>query len=156
MCGPAIEIEPWQAISIFGWFDQPRRYLSWEDVKNKNLSWRLLRCEYKFLPEKLYELQPDKAEWIKRGQLCLADVADMAVFPINPISDLGADVAEVWNMKWSPEAMSGMGITFEQLHENGMSAQVMLHFGYPLSGWQRLGLRSEHVTQEMARGLVCP
>ena len=106
-------------------------------------------------PEKLYELQPDRQNGSSAGSSVSPMSPIWLCFHINPISDLGADVAEVWNMKWSPEPGS-MGITFEQLHENGMSAQVMLHFGYPLSGWQRLGLRSEHVTQEMARGFGLP
>lgn len=139
-----------QSVQIFGWWDQPREYLSWEDVKTKSLSWRYLRLSMHFTPQELHLLQPDKEEWLKRGQLTLHDVSDMTVFPINPFTDMRADIAEVWNMRWHPELLAGMNVTYEQLKEHGMSDGIMLQFGFSLSAWQRLGLKSKHATANLA------
>ena len=142
----AIKLTPAQSIRIFGWWDQPREYLSWEDVKAKALSWRGLRVEHGFSAEELRQLQPDKEEWIKRGQLTLSDVGDMRNFPVHPFHDLRADLGEVWGMRWPPETLIAMGITFHELREHGMSDAIMGHFGFPLSAWQRLGMRPDDVT----------
>ena len=135
-----------QSIKLFGFWDQPREYATWDDIKHKQLSWRALRVEHGFAPEELHSLQPDKEEWIKRGQLTLADVADMRCFPVHPFRDLRADLGEVWNMRWPPELLQAMGVTFHELREQGMTEAIMAHFGFPLSAWQKLGLRADDVT----------
>jgi hypothetical protein len=153
----AMKLTPNQSIRIFGWWDQPREHLSWEDVKSKVLSWRVLRVEHGLSADELQRLQPDKQEWIKRGQLTLTDVGDMRGFPVHPFRDLCADLGEVWSMKWPPETLITMGVTFQELRERGMTDAIMCHFGFPLSAWQRLGLRAEHVTEGMSTvfGLSC-
>jgi hypothetical protein len=107
-----MKLTPKQSILIFGWFDQPREHMNWDDVKTKSLSWHELRLQYNFTAEELHTLQPDKEEWMKRGQLTLHDVLDMNVFPVNPFDDMRADLAEVWNMHWSPEALASMKISY--------------------------------------------
>lgn len=108
-------------------------------------SWRTLRLQYDFSAEDLKQIQPDKSEWVKRGQLTLHDCQDMRVFPINPFVDLGADIGEVWSMHWSTDMLASMGVTFTQMRERGLSAQVMHAFRLPLSAWQQLGLAAQHV-----------
>lgn len=141
-----MKLTPEQSIKIFGWWDQPREYMNWDDVKTKELSWRDLRLVYGFSALELKRLQPDKDEWLKRSSLSMHDVWDMHVFPVNPFSDFRADLAEVWRMKWPPETLQSMGVTFTQLQEEGMSPEIMRQFGFSLSAWQKLGLRDCHVT----------
>ena len=152
--GPAwpIEVSPLQSIKIFGLWDQPRRIVLWEDIRGH--SWRALRFDFGFTPEQLQRLQPDKKEWIARGSLTLHDVADMSLFPINPFTDLKADLAEVWSMQWSPEALAAMGVTYDQLAHAGMTPVVMAHFGFPLSAWVQLGLAPRHVASEQHARVV--
>lgn len=145
-----MQLSPEQSIQIFGYWDQPREFLSWEDVKTKSLSWRDLRVRLKCSAKDLHKLQPDKEEWLKRGQLTLADAWDLSVFPVNPFTDLRADLAEVWQMQWSADALLAMGVTYEQLRQQGMSEDIMSQFGFPLSAWQKLQLRADHVTPRMA------
>lgn len=151
-----MELSATQSIHFFGWWDQPRTVLSWEDVKARCLSWRKLRDHYGFSVYDLQRLQPDKVEWIKRGALTLHDMSDMAVFPINPIADMHADLAEVWSMHWTPEQMADMGMTFPQMRQSGLNSQIMTHFGFSLSAWIQLGFGSEHVAEmrEDEMGLV--
>ena len=145
-----MKLTPLQSIRLFGWWNQPREYATWDDVKDKELSWRALRIEHGFRPDELHTLQPDKEEWIKRGQLTLSDVADMRCFPVHPFRDLRADLGEVWNMRWPPEILHAMGVTFHELREQGMSDAIMPHFGFTLSAWQKLGLRADDVTPGIA------
>lgn len=145
-----MQLTPEQSIQIFGYWDQPREFLSWEDVKSKSLSWRDLRVNYGCTAKQLHRMQPDKHEWLRRGNLAIGDAWDLVIFPVNPFEDLRADLAEVWHMRWPVDALVSMGVTYEQLRQNGMSEDIMRQFGFPLSGWQKLSLRSEHVTPNMA------
>jgi len=145
-----MKINPEQSIKLFGWWDQPRSYVNWNDIKSKQLSWKTLRLEFGFTAEELYTLQRDKEEWIKRGQLTLYDVSDMRMFPIHPFKDMRADIGEIWNMKWSPDLLYEMGVTYEEMRDEGLSVEIMKHFGFPLSCWQKLGLKASHVTAEMS------
>lgn len=140
-----IEINALQSVRIFGWWDQPRTFLSWEDIKSKQLSWKRLRLYFDFPAEDLKRVQPDKNEWIKRGALTLNDLPDMIIFPINPFEDLGADLAEVWNMGWSVEMLQQMNVRYDDMIVRGLSPQLMAYFNIPLSGWQKLGFCSSHV-----------
>lgn len=142
-----MELTAAQSIAFFGWWDQPRTVLAWDDVKARCLSWRRLRDQYHYSAADLQGLQPSKTEWIKRGALTLRDLHEMAAFPVNPITDMHADLAEVWSMHWTPEQMAEMGITFAQMKACGLNAQIMTHFGFSLSAWTQLGLAAEHVLE---------
>jgi hypothetical protein len=86
----------------------------------------------------LKTIQPDKSEWILRGQLTLHDLPDMLVFPVNPYTDMCADIGEVWSMGWPVELQIMMGVTYSQMHTRGLTPQIMSYFNFPLSQWQAL------------------
>lgn len=92
-----------------------------------------------FTALELHTLQPDKSEWVKRGALTLHDMLDMTVFPLNPISDMHADLAELWSMQWTVEELVRMDVTFSQIKMCGLNHRIMMHFGFPLSAWSKLG-----------------
>jgi len=140
-----MELTATRSIAFFGWWDQPRTVLAWDDVKARCLSWRKLRDQYHFSAAELQGLQPCKVEWINRGALTLHDLHEMAAFPINPITDMHANLAEVWAMHWTPEQMVAMGMTFAQMKGCGLNCKIMTHFGFSLSAWTQLGLSAEHV-----------
>jgi len=133
-----MEINALQSVRLFGLWDQPRSVVSWDDLKAFGHSWRMLRTQYEFSATDLKTIQPDKAEWILRGQLTLHDLPDMLVFPINPYTDMGADIGEVWSMGWPVELQVMMGVTYGQMHTRGLTPQIMSYFNFPLSQWQAL------------------
>lgn len=146
-----IEVSAQQSLRIFGLWDQPRTLCTWADIKALGLSWRELRTDLGLLAEELHRLQPDKKEWISRGRLTLHDLPDMTCFPINPFEDLGADLGEVWSMRWSLAELAGMAVTYEQMRASGITTQIMQWFDWPLSAWVELGFSAEHVDgEEMA------
>lgn len=114
-------------------------------MKKLTKSWRQLRRDFGFSPEELKRIQPDKKEWIQRGALTLHDLPEMAIFPINPFKDLGADIAEVWSMHWSVDDLAQMDVSFQDMRKRGLSAQIMHHFQIPLSGWLKLKINSNDV-----------
>ena len=130
-----IQLDAIQSIGVFGLWDQPRTIMTWNDVVEKNLSWRYMRHKLGLTAAQLKTIQPDKSEWIQRINLTLHDLPDMCVFPINPFEDLGADLAEVWSMRWSISALVRMGVTYEQMKQRGLSPQMMSYFQIPLTGW---------------------
>ena len=134
-----------QSVQIFGWWDQPRTIVVWDDLKHNNLSWRKLRTEYGFSARDLHTIQPQVREWVARGQLTLHEVCDMSIFPVNPFTDLGADLGEVWSMKWSAEELASMGVTYDQMLVRGITPEIMRCFSFPLSSWMRLGFERRHV-----------
>ena len=139
-----LEVSATQSIAIFGWFDQPRKIVAWDDLTKNNWSWRRLRHELGFTPRELYRIQSDKQAWITRGQLTLHDLPDMTIFPVNPFTDMQADLGEVWSMKWQPILLSEMGVNYDQLKARGLSSTIMHHFNFSLSSWFSLGFRKHH------------
>ena len=139
-----MEISAAQSIKIFGMWDQPRVILLWDDVKAQCLTWRRLRADYAFSAAQLKTLQPDRSEWINRGALTLYEMLDMTVFPVNPLVDMRADLAEMWSMRWTPDQLSSMHVTYDQMRVRGLTPSLMKHFNYPLSGWMTLGFQHSH------------
>ena len=52
---------------------------------------------------------------LQRGGIQVADLIDMVVFPVNPLTDFGVDLAELWHLRCSTQTLISMGITFEHL-----------------------------------------
>jgi len=69
----AVLISAVQSVKIFGFWRQPVLTLSWTDIKQHNLTWRQLRA-LGLEAEMLKRVQPDKAEWIQRGGIQVADL----------------------------------------------------------------------------------
>ena len=139
----ALRINAFQSVQLFGLKRQPILTLSWSDVKVENFTWRFLRS-LDIPAQDLHKMQPDKHEWLQRGGVCIEDLKDMHVFPVNPLTDFAVDLAELWNMQLSVEEMVKMGITYEQLVHKGISPGIMTAFHFPLSAWASLGFRTEH------------
>ena len=127
----ATTLTPAQSVSLFGWFRQPILTLSWDDVKHEGFTWRQMR-NLGLSAEQLRAVQPDKQEWIQRGGLQPHDIPDMTIFPVNPLSDYGMDLAELWDLKLSPQKMQEMDISFDHLLKKGMNALLMHAFAFPL------------------------
>ena len=138
-----VSVSALQSIKVFGFWRQPVLVLSWTDVKNLNLTWRYLRT-LGIDAQSLKNLQPDKNEWIQRGGIQLSDLHDMLVFPVNPLTDFGVDLAELWQIRCNTSTLVSMGITFDQLIAKGITAQIMAAFALPLSDWTELGFRIHH------------
>jgi len=139
----ALRINAFQSVQLFGLKRQPILTLSWSDVKVENFTWRFLRS-IDIAAQDLYKMQADKHEWLQRGGVCIDDLKDMSVFPVNPLTDFAVDLAELWNMQLSVEEMVRMGITYDQLIEKGITPGIMTAFRFPLSAWVSLGFESEH------------
>ena len=107
----AIPVTALQSIQLFGIFRQPILVLSWQDVKYHNFTWRNLRS-LGLEAEALKQLQPDKNEWLQRGGIQVADLIDMFVFPVNPLTDCGVDLAELWNLRCSTEHVQKVHTSF--------------------------------------------
>ena len=92
----------------------------------------------------LQRLQPDKNEWLQSGGIQVSDLLDMTVFPVNPLTDFGVDLAELWQLRCGTATMVSMGITFDHLIAKGITPQVMAAFALPLSDWIELGFGLRH------------
>ena len=70
----------------------------------------------------------------------------MVVFPVNPLTDFGVDLAELWQLRCSTQTLVSMGITFDHLIGKGITPQIMAAFALPLSGsyWTELGFGLQH------------
>jgi hypothetical protein len=139
----AIPLSALQSIELFGIFRQPILVLSWQDVKYYNFTWRKLRA-LGLEAEALKQLQPDKHEWLQRGGIQVTDLIDMIAFPVNPLTDFGVDLAELWQLRCSTQNLVAMGITFEHLIQKGITPQIMAAFALPLSDWTELGFSVKH------------
>lgn len=143
-----MQVSALQSIKIFGLWDQPRKIVTWDDLKSLELSWRVLRTDYKFSAQDLKKIQPDKSEWVARGGIQLSDLPEMTIFPVNPFIDLKRDLAEVWAMSWPVELLVEMGVTFDQLKSRGMNTAIMRVVNLPLKSWVQLKMQPHHIESE--------
>ncbi len=121
-------------MKLFGWWRQPILTLSWNDVKQYHFTWRQLRS-LGLEGGQLRRLQSDKHEWLQRGCIQVSDLLDMTVFPVNPLTDFGVDLAELWGLRCSGQQLASMGVTFDHLLAKDISPQIMGAFCMPLSEW---------------------
>ena len=138
-----VHLSALQSLKLFGIWGQPILVLSWKDVKSHNFTCRHLRS-LGIDAQSLKSLQPDKNEWIQRGGIQVSDLTDMLVFPVNPLTDFGVDLAELWQMCCNTATLIAMGITFDQLIAKGISPQIMAAFALLLSDWTELGFGLTH------------
>ena len=68
----------------------------------------------------------------------------MTVFPVNPLSDFGVDLAELWALRCSGAQMAAMGITFDQLLAKSITPQIRSAFAMTLSDWADLHFAKRH------------
>lgn len=139
----AAKISSYQSIQLFGWFAQPIVTLNWGDIKQKNFTWRQLRS-IGIDAEQLKTIQPDKQEWLQRGGIQIDDISDMTIFPVNPLTDFGVDLAELWQMKCNISQLVAMQVNYQHLIQKGITPQIMSAFGLPLSSWTDLGFNATH------------
>ena len=144
----AVSLTAVQSVKLFGWWRQPILTLSWNDVKQQHFTWRQLRA-LGIEAAQLKRLQPDKHEWLQRGGIQVSDLLDMTVFPVNPLTDFGVDLAELWALRCSATQMAGMGITFDHLLAKGITPQIMSAFAMTLSDWTDL-----HFAEQHAQGML--
>jgi hypothetical protein len=144
-CGAAsaVALTAAQSVKLFGWWRQPILTLSWNDVKQHAFTWRQMRA-LGLEAGQLRRLQPDKHEWLQRGGIQVSDLLDMTVFPVNPLTDFGVDLTELWALRCSAGQMAGMGITFDHLVAKGITPQIMAAFAMPLSDWSELQFCVQH------------
>lgn len=142
--GVALSLTPRQSIKIFGWFNQPSLTIAWSDVKEKTLTWNGLR-KLGFSAVELKRLQPEKMAWIQRGGVRLIDMPDLLVFPVNPFRDFRADVAEVWECKFSAQQLLEMGVNYTDFVQAGLSPLIMQHFQFSLRDWLDFGFSQNDV-----------
>lgn len=146
--GIPLLLDPYQSVRLYGLIKQPRSTLDWTDVIQENFTWRFLRV-VGLSAEQLKTMQPDKTQWLQRGLVLLEDIPDMLVFPVNPLLDYKADIAELWRMmtntKCTSDDLFKTGIRFEQLVKRGMNPEIMFHFQFTLCEWLELGMKTEDV-----------
>jgi hypothetical protein len=118
----AVSLTAVQSVKLFGWWRQPILTLSWNDVKQQHFTWRQLRA-LGIEAAQLKRLQPDKHEWLQRGGIQVSDLLDMTVFPVNPLTDFGVDLAELWSLWYSGSQMAAMGITFDHEQRDGCESR---------------------------------
>lgn len=133
-----IRLTPRQSTQIHGWLN-PVPTLTWEDVKRKKLTFDFLLCTAKLRPSDLVVIQPDPRQWVQHAGASLKHARQMIIWPANPFTHLGADLADVLSMKMSAVEMVRMDITYAQLMANGMSEKTERLFRFDEEEWVLLG-----------------
>ena len=138
-----IPLTPGQAVTIHGWI-RARQSLTWADVlAQESLTFAKL-ISFNLSEQDLYILQPDLQAWVRPGKAALADCPKMRAWDAHPIRDFKADLADLVGMHWPHEALTRMGVAFDDLLGLGLTAETMNLFGYTLMMWASLGFRRSH------------
>ncbi len=132
-----ITLTPRQSTLIHGWM-APVPTLTWDDVKRKKLTIDFL-LETKLRPSDLVVIQPNPKEWVQHASASLKHARLMIVWPANPFTHLGADLADILSMRLSVDEMIRMDITYAQLLAHGMNEQTARLFRFDGEEWSMLG-----------------
>lgn len=140
-----IKLTAGQSVFLHGWL-HPKPSLRWEDVTEKQ-SITFARCKDAGLSLKqLFQLQPNITEWVRFGAVRLSDTAEMwDLWQFHPFRDLRADLADILSLRWSCELLRKMGVSYNELVEQGMVPETMRMFSFTLLGWINIGFRAEHL-----------
>ena len=134
-----LKLTPGQAVYLHGWLEA-RRTLRWADVLvNQSLTFARMRSA-NLSPTSLHELQPDISAWTKHRLALLEDCPDMEPWSAHPIKDFRADLADLISMRWPPELLVRMGVTYADLVDIGLTPANMALFDFTLLGWAHVGL----------------
>lgn len=133
-----IHLTPRQSTLIHGWFS-PVPTLTWEDVRKRKLSMDFLLMTAKLRPADLMVLQPDPRQWVQHTGAGLRHARQMTIWPANPFTHLGADLADVLSLKLTAVEMVRMDITYSQLVAHGMNEQTERLFRFDEDEWVTIG-----------------
>ena len=150
-----IRITPGQALYLYGVW-APKDTIAWSDVleqdtftfahlfKNANVSLKLL-----------HTLQPDPSKWVHARRALLPDCPSMTDWGAHPIRDFRADLGDVIAQGWTADAMVGMGVTYADLVDVGLTVDSMTLFTrITLLGWAQLGFTRANAAEMPEVSLV--
>jgi hypothetical protein len=109
-------------------------------VENEHLMFdRLLSANLTY--QQLHNLQPDVSQWVLVERVGLHNCPQMVtLWHARAIPDFKADLGNIMGMRWSPEVMLRVGVTYRDLVELGLSCDTMQLFSHiTLLGWSQLG-----------------
>jgi hypothetical protein len=133
-----VVLTPRQSTQVHGWFF-PVPTLTWADVKKQKKLTIDFLLEIKLRPSDLVVIQPDPRQWVLHSGASIKHTRVMIVWPANPFTHLGADLADVLSMKLSAEEMIRMDITYNQLVAHGMNDKIERLFRFDTVEWDMLG-----------------
>jgi hypothetical protein len=133
-----IKLTPRQSTLLHGWLN-PVPTLRWEDVKKRKLTMEFLLETAKLRPSDLVVLQPDPRQWVQHAGASLKHTRLMIIWPANPFTHLGADLADVLSMKLTSVELVRMDVTYSQLIANGLNERTERMFRFDEEEWGMLG-----------------
>ena len=133
-----IKLTPRQSTLLHGWLN-PVPTLRWEDVKKRKLTVDFLLEKAKLSPSDLVVLQPDPRQWVQHAGASLKHTRLMIIWPANPFTHLGADLADVLSMKLTSVELVRMDVTYSQLIANGLNERTERMFRFDEEEWGMLG-----------------
>ena len=130
-------------MSIHGWWNA-RQSLTWGDVLSDETLSLVKLLSFNIKEQELYILQPDLQAWVRHSRASLTDCPKMRSWDAHPIRDFKADLADLVGTRWSHEALSRMGVSYDDLLQLGLTPETMNLFGFTLMMWSSMGFRRSH------------
>lgn len=134
-----IQLTPMQSCNLHGWTN-PKRTLSWEDIKTSG-SITLGKClQQGISPDDLRSMQPDIKMWIKHKRVSFGEVVPMKAWPLHPVMDLKGNISDLASMHYPPHVLYHLGITYAYLREVlRMDDEWMRMLRYTPAEWATMG-----------------
>ena len=142
----SVPLTPGQAVWIHGVWN-PKRRLCWSDIAdNPTLTLKSL-TDARVSLGALHTLQPDPVQWISLGKMELNDCLNAtSLWGTHPIRHFHADLGDIASAKWTPEQLSRMRVTYQDLLHIGLTPESMRLFTHiTLTAWGTLGFTKEHI-----------
>ena len=96
---------------------------------------------------KLRDLQPDISKWVSTAKCKPHHAILLIPWKANPFTDLHGDLADVISLRANSKQLQAMNVTYEQLRDNGMTAETMRLMSLSLQGWIDLGFGLRHMEE---------
>ena len=139
-----VRLSPAQATSIHGWGNKLKLTLSWKDIEDNHIQFdHLLGLGVR--AQDLVTIQPNVEKWVSHAGCKAIHALHLLPLKANPFTDLHGDLADVICLKANSKQLKDMGVSYDQLVQNGLTPDIMRIMGLSLQSWIDLGFTAQHM-----------
>ena len=139
-----VALSPAQQIRLYGLFPSSG-FLHWSIVTENKLSFKWLTTTVCLTPRQLHTLQNNVLAWVENGLVDMDDCCNMSLWPLNPLTHLGASIDCCLGA--SAPALKAYGITFSQMKDSGLTPSIMSLFHFTFQDWCLLGIGCHDISE---------
>lgn len=140
-----VKLQPSQAVTIYGSWN-PIPVLNWRTVcQREDLDFKYLHYTVQLSEKQLFQLQPDKHEWIRENKIEVGNVIHFPSLKINALKDMHCTLPALAMLNATAQFHLHTGTTFQDMVHAGLTVHLMPIMRLSLMDWISLGITKQFV-----------